>query len=374
MFASCLGAITGTDNRLGFRSSNSVIAVLVDGLGTANLKFGAGHAPFLNRELATSGSIHAGFPSTTASSITSFATGLPVGQHGIVGYKVLDPSTNQPVNQLTGWSSKVDPLRWQPYETIAERAVAQGVPAFVIGPSDYEKSGFTTLTMRGAHYLPAKTLHDRVKTAIDVVSSHQHSLVYLYVPELDQAAHAYGVNSHEWLVQLENLDGEIALLTKSLVSKRLEKVGLALTADHGVIDVAKSNQIFLDELLLPGLKLVAGDPRVNYLYLQDSTEDSVAQATESIEEQLSNSVVGRSVRLATKQQLVDAGWFGARVSDVAAARMPDIFAIAVGKVALYHREFAPTKSLDMIGQHGSISAEELSIPMLRLAALAPSRL
>jgi predicted AlkP superfamily pyrophosphatase or phosphodiesterase len=374
VFASCLGSITGVDNRLGLRSSNSVIAVLVDGLGTANLKFGAGHAPFLNRELSISTSIHAGFPSTTASSITSFATGLPVGQHGIVGYKVLDPSTNQAVNQLTGWSSKVDPLLWQPHETISERAVAQGIPTFVIGPGDYEKSGFTALTMRGAKYLPARTIHDRVATAVEVVSSNQHSLVYFYVPELDQAAHTYGVDSHEWLLQLENLDGAMAQLTKSLNSKRLEKVGLALTADHGVIDVARSNHIFLDELLLPELKLVAGDPRVNYLYLQDSTDNTVARAMESIEQQLSNSVLGRSVKLATKKQVIDAGWFGAGVSAVAAARMPDIFAVAVGKIALYHREFAPAKSLEMIGQHGSISGEEISIPLIKLAALAPSRL
>lgn len=370
MFASCLGSITGTDNRLGLRRCNSVIAVLVDGLGTSNLKFGAGHAPFLNRALAGSSAIHAGFPSTTASSITSFATGLSVGQHGIVGYKVLDPITNLPVNQLTGWSSKVDPLLWQPHETIAERALAQGVSAFVIGPSEYEKSGFTALTMRGAKYLPAKSIFDRVKTALELVSSNQQSLIYLYVPELDQNAHAFGVDSSQWLTALEDLEGAMSRLTASLVEKRFEKVGVVLTADHGVIDVPKSNQIFLDELSLPGLKLVAGDPRVNYLYLQDASEDAVSRGIQSIEEQLSALPLGRTVRLASKRELVDAGWFGAEVSSVAMARMPDIFALAVGRTALYHREFAPAKSLEMIGQHGSISAEELSIPMLKLAALA----
>ena len=372
VFASCLGSITGVDNRLGLRRADRIVAVLVDGLGTYNIKAGGGHAKLLNRAVIDSHPLHAGFPSTTATSITSFGTGLTAGEHGIVGYKVLDPVTHEPLNQLTGWSSSFSPLEWQPNQTIAERAVEAGVQAYVVGPAEYAKSGFTELTMRGATYLPGKTMLERVEIALDLLASPDSALIYLYVPELDQKAHAFGVDSVEWLTALEELDSAIAKLTSPLSQRKFEKSGVLLTADHGVVDVPTANQIFLDEMALPELRFVAGDPRVNYLYLKESVEDQkqLSAIVDALQGQMNDHKLGRGVKVATKKQLIDAKWFGSTVTDVAAERMPDIFAIAVGRTALYHRDFAPAKSQKMIGQHGSISPEELAIPMLRFGAIS----
>ena len=371
MFASCLGAITGEDNRLALPAAERVVAVLVDGLGTINVRAAAGHAPVLNRQIAASQAINAGFPTTTAASITSFATGLSAGQHGIVGYKVLDPETQQPVNQLTGWSKEISALKWQPNQTIAEKAQLSGVAAYAVGPSEYENSGFTALTMRGAKYVPADSLHERVDTTLSLLASSKATLIYFYVPELDQKAHAFGVNSPQWLQELENLEGAMSKLSSALTDKRFNKSGAVLTADHGIIDVPRENHIYLDELTLPNLKLVAGDPRANYLYLADDIDEEGALAeADKLQRQLDATKLGRGARVLTRQQVIEAKWFGAQVTEVAKSRMPDLFAIAVARTALYHRDFAPAKGLKMIGQHGSISAEELSIPLLKFGALA----
>jgi hypothetical protein len=296
---------------------------------------------------------------------------LTPGEHGIVGYKVLDPATGQPLNQLTGWSKTFDPLLWQPNQTIAERAALAGVEAFVIGPAEYANSGFTSLTMRGAKYLSAKSIFDRVEVALGVMASTSASLSYLYVPELDQKAHTFGVDSTQWLTALEDLDGAIAYLTKSLSQRGFENVGVVLTADHGIVDVPPAKQFFLDELETPDLKFVAGDPRVNYLYLEQAVDAvETAALVFNLQTQLDASAIGRGIKIASKADVIDAKWFGPVVSDVAESRMPELFAIAVGKTALYHRDFAPTKSLSMIGQHGSISPEELSIPLLKFGVFA----
>lgn len=371
VFASCLGAITGEDNRLALPAAEKVVAVLVDGLGTVNIRAAAGHAPFLNRGITASKAINAGFPTTTAASITSFATGLSAGQHGIVGYKVLDPETQQPVNQLTGWSKEISALKWQPNQTIAEKAQLSGVAAYAVGPSEYENSGFTALTMRGAKYLPADSLHERVDTTLSLLASSKSTLIYFYVPELDQKAHAFGVNSPQWLQELENLESAMSKLSSALTDKRFNKSGAVLTADHGIIDVPRENHIYLDELTLPNLKLVAGDPRANYLYLADHIDEEGALAeADKLQRQLDATKLGRGARVLTRQQVIEAKWFGAQVTEVAKSRMPDLFAIAVARTALYHRDFAPAKSLKMIGQHGSISAEEFSIPLIKFGALA----
>ena len=355
VFASSLGAITGVDNSLGFRPARRVIAILVDGLGSQNLKAAAGHAPFLNQALARTKPISCGFPSTTATSITSFATGLTGGEHGLVGYKVFERQQGVSVNLLTGWGPTADPMAWQPNETVTQKAARIGVAPFVIGPAAYAESGFTAATMRGAEYLPAKSISDRVDRAIGLLQQHKEDfLAYLYIPELDQAAHGFGVSSDRWLHQLEELDSQVKRLTAAL--GRTDAV--LLTADHGVVDVPKHRQLLIDEAGVDwSLALdVSGDPRVNFIYLHEPA----TAADFASELQL---WLGEQALALTKQQVLDAGWYGT-VNDVAATRMPDIFALAVKQVALYHREYAQSKSLEMIGQHGALSATELNIPLL----------
>lgn len=352
MFISALGSITGKHNRLGLPRVKSACVVLVDGLGSANLRYRAGHAPFLANQLKTDGSIMCGFPSTTVASLASFSTGVRAGAHGLVGYQIYDRDSKQNVNLLTGILSAEHAAQLQPVQTVSELASEADVECYFVGPAEYDGSGFTHATMRKAKYVSAKSLDDRISEAKKILNSKASSLVYLYVPELDQKAHTFGAKSAEWIEKLEDLD----LAIRNLISGLPASIGVLLTADHGIVDVAHDHQVYLDEFEVPGLVAVAGDPRVLFLYLDsEPAEADLAALSEALDK--------RAI-VATSQQLVDAGWYG-DTSGAAFGRMPDVFLIAVGETALYHRDFAKPKSLKMIGQHGSISDDELFVPLLR---------
>jgi predicted AlkP superfamily pyrophosphatase or phosphodiesterase len=358
VFISALGSITGKHNRLALPKSSKTCVVLVDGLGTKNLEYRAGHAPFLVEALKASSSISCGFPSTTVASIASFATGLRAGQHGLVGYQILDSKTQLPLNVLTGMTTE-QALEMQPNQTVAELASQSGVQAYCIGPGEYENSAFSVATMRGAKYVAAKTFDDRVTAALEILGRAEKALIYFYVPELDQTAHAFGSRSGEWVAKLEDLDSAMSRLTKKLPAGS----GLLVTADHGIIDISHDKQIYLDEFEgLDSLVSVGGDPRVLFLYL--GHEPNQAQIDEL------QAWLGKRVFVATRQQIIDAGWYS-EVSDAAKSRMPDLFLISVGECALYHRKFAKPKSLQMIGQHGALSPEELTVPLIKLGAFSP---
>ena len=356
MFISALGSITGQENRLGLPKAKSACVVLVDGLGSANLRFRAGHAHFLANQLSKDGSILCGFPSTTVASLASFSTGLRAGRHGMVGYQVFDRHASAIVNLLTGLGSSTEAKKWQSQETVSEKAVSQSVPCYFVGPAEYQDSGFTFATMRGATYIPAKSLDDRVLAAKKILNDKESALVYLYVPELDQRAHAFGAKSGQWVEKLEDLDHAVRQLIKSVASN----VGILLTADHGIVDVAHERHVYLDELPLDGLLSVGGDPRVLFLYFDQAK--AMTSLSETIE--LLRAFVGKRAFVATRSDMVDAGWYGEATPE-AVSRMPDIFLIAHGETALYHRQFAKPKSLQMIGQHGAISDDELLVPLLR---------
>ena len=356
VFISALDSITGKANRLGFAKSNKVCVILVDGLGSDNLRAAGGHAPFLNAALKASKSINTVFPSTTASAITSFGVGAAPSGHGILGYSVYDREAGLTRNLLTGWGEGFEPSTFQRLQTVSDKAVESGVKSFTVGPGEYADSGFTQLNMAAANYVPAKSFEDRVEAVKSILATKHASLTYLYFPELDAIAHSYGVASTEWLTKLEDLDAAI----KSLAVSLPKDCGLVITADHGIVDVPQENQVLLDEMAIPKLLAVTGDPRNNFLYFEPETD---LQATKTLlEAQLESRAVVASVH-----ELQDAGWLSREIEN--SRFLPDLYLIAQSNFACYHRSFCKPQSLRMIGQHGSISQTELSVPLIRFGSL-----
>ena len=109
------------------------VTVLVDGLGHDLLVRRAGHAPWLRAHLATTRRVTSGFPSTTATSMGTFGTGLAAGAHGLLGYEVLVPGADRLLNELS-WEDGPDPLAWQPHETVFEAVARAGMRSCAPAP------------------------------------------------------------------------------------------------------------------------------------------------------------------------------------------------------------------------------------------------
>src|SRR5207248_11081250 len=76
--------LAGLANPLALEPASRVCLLLVDGLGWELLEANRPVAPFLN---AMAGEpLSEGFPAKSAASLSSLATGMPTGAHGLVGY------------------------------------------------------------------------------------------------------------------------------------------------------------------------------------------------------------------------------------------------------------------------------------------------
>ena len=118
--------IGGEPNPLALPGTGRACLLIVDGLGWELLRAHPAAAPFLSELAVTGRPLTAGFPATTATSLTSLATGKAPGSHGMLGYQVAVPGAGRLLNELR-WDSRVDPVAWQPSATIYERAAAAGV-------------------------------------------------------------------------------------------------------------------------------------------------------------------------------------------------------------------------------------------------------
>ncbi len=361
---SCMKSLAGEPNALDLPGVDSAIVLLVDGLGASVLKARAGHSRTLAPLLSPSSTIGARFPTTTASALATLTTGEAPGVHGLVGYTVLDAANDRVVNQLSGWDDRLDPETWQRVPTLFERARDRGVQSFAIGTERYRSSGFTRAVLRGAEYRGGATMTDRFEEARRVLDSVDRALLYVYVPELDQAAHSHGWQSPLWTSVLEELDSTVRAFAANLGSRE----GLVLTADHGVLDVPQSSHILFDTDpgLVDGIRFVAGEPRALQLHFE--SDASLAHRQAVLERW--RAAEGHRSWIVSRDEAISSGWFGPRVDQEVVPRIGDIIVAARKGIAYYDSRPAVQHGRSMVGQHGSWSPEETAIPLLRFGAFA----
>lgn len=356
-----LAAMAGAPNALGLPPVRHAVILLVDGLGALQLRSRSGHARRLvegwpKRDTAFS------FPSTTTSGITTLATGVRAGEHGMLAYTVYDRAAGELRNQLSGWGPGMDPRVWQPVPTLFERAgeLCPGAEPVVVGLPQYADSGLTHAALRGAEYLAADSIEERMRRTLDVLAERDRALVYCYVAELDQAGHAFGWGSDAWLAALEELDRAAGVLRAELPAD----AGLLITADHGMLDIPESRHLEIDEAgpLLDGVVAVAGEPRLRHLVLEDASRaDELAERWRAAE--------GSRAAILTRDEAIAAGWYGPVVTDTARERIGDVV-VAAQKEIVYFTAAMQGPVRRLVGHHGSISAEETIVPLIRHGAFA----
>ena len=339
---------TGAPNVLELPPARSYVVFLIDGLGHSLLRDSADEAPYLSSLLGEP--LTSGVPSTTATSLTSLGTGLPPGAHGMVGFTSRIPGTNRLLEALR-WDSRVDPREWQPHPTAFERARAAGVTATVVSKRSFKGSGLTEASQRGAEYVGADTIGERISGAVRAAGA-PTSLTYLYEGELDATGHRRGCRSWAWRHQLAVVDMAASRLREALPADTC----LLVTGDHGMVDVPLEARVDVDDepMLLDGVDLFGGEARFRHLYCRNG---AVGDVMGSWRERL-----GESALVCSRDEAIEANWFG-DVQHQVRPRLGDVMVASLGELAVVSSSRFPHEAT-LQGLHGSLTAAEMLVPLL----------
>lgn len=328
------------------QEAETVVLLLIDGLGLEQLKPRAAVAPVLSA-FETVG-ITSVVPSTTATALTSLSTGASPAEHGIVGYRM--SMGDQVLNTLRWGSSRGDlrrvhiPAQVQPIPPFASTAVP------VVSRADLEGSAFTEAHLRGTRPRGWKVPSGIVAETAALVRSGER-FVYAYYDGLDKVAHERGFGVH-YDAELAFIDWLVAALLDALPSGTT----LAVTADHGQVHVG-SQVVGLPTEILDDVHHQSGEGRFRWLHARRGRSGHLLRSAAD--------AFGDRAWVVGVEQIVDEKWFGplggGSLSEVVRRRLGDVALIPFADISF--DDPLDSGPITLVCRHGSLTSAEMVVPL-----------
>jgi predicted AlkP superfamily pyrophosphatase or phosphodiesterase len=333
------------------RGARQVVLLTLDGFGWDQLQAASAGLPTLAS--GTGGPITSVAPSTTATALTSLATGTTPAQHGVVGYRLaLEPSgdgagSGEVMNVLRWRSDRGDLRRRVPARLFQPVAPFGGAPVPVVTRSEFASTGFSAAHLAGTRLVGWSVLSTLVVETRRLLREGE-PFVYVYYDGLDKVAHEHGLGEH-YAEELRTVDRLVADLLDALVPG----AALVVTSDHGQVEVGASARL-PGPGLLDGVAMLSGEGRFRWLHARPGAVDDVLAAAVEAH--------GHEAWVHTLDDLVDAGWFGGPLAPHVAGRLGDVALVAHAPVAFL--DPADTGETRLLARHGSLTAAEMWVPLI----------
>jgi len=325
--------------------ARQVVLLVLDGLGWRQLQSRISDLPTFkqfNGEAITTVA-----PSTTAAALTSITTGVPPGEHGLIGYRI--PVQDKILNTLR-WSTgsgdaqkEISPTLLQPVKPFG----GQRPP--VVSKKKFQNSGFSAAHMSDVRLHGYENRDELVSETVNLVNSGE-PFVYVYWDGIDLTGHEFGF-SDRYEEELFSCD----LMVKEILNRVGPEVALFITADHGQVSVGE-NVVSLSKEVTPLIEFQSGEPRFRWLHARQGASRELFQAAKEQFESLAWVV--------SVDDAINQGWFGPKVTKAARMRFGDVALVAREPVAFL--DAAEVMSIELICRHGSLTADEMYVPAISM--------
>jgi hypothetical protein len=336
------------------RHADQVVLLVLDGLGWEQLRARAALAPTLSAAEGIDRPITSVAPTTTACALTSITTGRPPSDHGLLGYRLALDGQILNVLRWTLGSGRVRDVRrqvparrLQPFPSFA--GSVRPVP--VVSKQEFGGTGFTAAHL-GNSPLHGYSVPSSLPVEVERLLRRGEPLVYAYYDGMDKVAHANGLGEL-YDAELEAVDRLVADVADRLPAG----AALVVTADHGEIDVGPRLELFGGEIMAM-VNFMSGEGRFRWVHARPG-------AAADLEQALSERYDG-TTWVMTSDHVVEAGLFGGALADEFVHRLGDVALLPHAPIAFV--DPADTGESRLQSRHGSLTSEELLVPLVALAA------
>ena len=336
--------------------SDHYVLALIDGLGVGLLQHLAAGS-FLRTHMRMT--LQTVFPSTTVAALTSLASGLWPGTHGVPTWwaYLADSGVSATVLPFIERFSKRPLSKWgiQSSEVFTAPTLLpryrRELRSFV--PKAIASSVYTSYTSAGAEVTGYTTLSGAVNALLThIAAATGPTYSYLYYPRVDAFAHDHGPDAEVVRAEVVHVDRELSRLADGIKGRGR----LMVTADHGLIAVGEQGRHAvraddaIDELLIAP---PSGEPRVPLFHVKEGqAEEFERRFRDRFEEWFVLLTAAEAERL----ELLGPGPF----ADLTRQRIGDYLALPLGDDVL---AYEPPEDW-MVGFHAGLTPAEMLVPLI----------
>jgi predicted AlkP superfamily pyrophosphatase or phosphodiesterase len=328
-------------------TADQVVLLVLDGLGWEQLQERRHLAPTLAGLVGSP--ISSVVPSTTATALTSITTGLPPGEHGVVGYRM---AVEGEVLNVLRWSTNTGDARDRfPPERLQDVMPFAGQRPPIVTKAEFATSGFS-----GAHLHQVRfhgyRLPSTMLVELRTLLRGGEPFIYAYYDGIDKVAHEYGFGEH-YDAELVAVDRLVA----DIIDLLPHRASVLITADHGHVETA-GNVTTPHPSVLAETSMQSGEGRFRWFHARPGRTPALLDAL------IANH--GHQAWVRTRDEAISEGWYGPKVTDMARARMGDVLVAPWGTLAFL--DPADSGPYNLVGRHGSVTTAEMLVPLLGAGA------
>jgi Type I phosphodiesterase / nucleotide pyrophosphatase len=347
-----------------------VVLVYFDAFGWRFLDRHADHPLFARADAERWSSC---FPSTTTVHSTTIHSGLPLGEHGLYEWNVLEPRLNRLVTPLwfcfagderagTLFDAGLTAHDLFPEQTLYRRLLP--VPSHVAMPAGIARSETSKLLLRPAIVHPFDDNREGLDRLCGALAAEERAYGTIYFGDADALMHMVGPEAPEVATLMEETLSAIA------AAPWPEGTLVLLTADHGMEGISPERTTYVNvawpELAhhlavgADGKPLApAGSARDLFLHvLPDRLDEVEARLGELLAE---------VAEVRKVEALLGEGLFGTNVTEALTSRLANLVVLPAPGEAAYWLEPGRFEQR-FLGQHGGLTDNEKAIPLVSWVA------
>ncbi|MDD2487705.1 MAG: alkaline phosphatase family protein [Candidatus Gracilibacteria bacterium] len=338
---------------------DNVVLFLVDALGYNWLREFGSESFLYKNMLCDMTSV---YPSTTATSVTTFVTGKTASEHAVMGWNMFIKKAGC-IIQLLPWRNKIlgtslgDKLQLEQISADSNFYEGSNKEIFVVTHDKILNSKFNLHYNKGSKALSYSDLNSCFDSVYNAVTMNKkRKYIYAYWSYFDDYCHDFGIDSKEAINHFEDIDYQFEKLQENLKGTNTL---IVVSADHGQINIPDENKIDLtfshpelvDMLTIP----MAGESRYQYCFVKDGLFD---RFREYVETKLSDYVT-----IYSKDEIIESKLYGYGDNEQFKDRLGDFVLITKSNYAIFNTTLGEEMKKDR-GFHGGVTDWETRVPVI----------
>ncbi|HPR96245.1 MAG TPA: alkaline phosphatase family protein [Thermotogota bacterium] len=365
-----------------------IILLVIDAMGDINLSRATEAISGFDEELKPyrRKTLTSVFPSTTTAALTSMFTGVPPIEHGILGYTLYLEEFQTLTNMILFSPKAIDkflprdslfrkegvtPENFIEQDSIFGKLSKKKVSCHMITASQFNGTALTRIHAKGCNHAVssyAGVTELFVKLRQELNRSRGKTFINAYWGLADSYAHKKGPYSKLYQYELKNLFRLLReIVLEPMTVEEREETLLLITADHGQLETPAESERRLDKVAYENYSIrgpISGEARVSYINVKDA---------DSFEKKFYQDY-GKDFLILNRDEAVKKGLFSGgelnmdtRLFNKHLSRIGDYVVIGRENYSLFPMDVSHVRkdeSSGMLGKHGSLTKEELLVPLL----------